>query len=809
MLEAAPAQQQSQLPATQHQPPPLQSGAAWHMRQQFAANLQRLQLLAMMRRHGQQQQQASRPGDAPTGSPPLARAPGDAAKLGARGALLADEVQLARLQARSRVGGLETLLRDAQAGAARQQLDGEAAARLAQQLGGGGTVGLLESAKVAGQQQQQQQQEAAFGAPAADSVQRQLIVPIAGAAAGSGSTQGVCRYNDTPIAGSSFVRSYGLAMVQGDKLPPLPAGGARPAAYDVAAGPAVGRPAPPAGAAVCLVSSGVDVGALSLAGAALGGCEAENALDPGGCPFAWWRDATGRGTHLASIVAGAVPGPGGAPSQQLGVLPGAEVYSVRAWDRGDPSRSGGAAGDGPFAADRLLPYTACEGRLRGAAAQSFQRANYRMAVLLDLQAAAPGGNVRDAAGRELYPSEADWVASAAAFADDLLFIAPAGDGPAPAYPAALGGDKSTAAAGGDRVLSVGAVDCSGRRWPPPGAEEAAAAAARSVDLLAPGVDIVGATAVAGPQARLTLSAPPAPGAPSSAPARRGAAEAVEVAVAGDAAGRPETAVAVAACPAGASSCPRTGSAVCVLPATKFGAGSEVCALLNGATGGGCGNGIVLVPSSGAELPTAGELRRAIADCASWYVEPAQQVLRRRPPVLLAPGASGPRLWTALANARPSAAATMPAAATPQSPSPPLPSRGWLAVNPAEQSKRTGTAQAAAWVAGGAARLMAHFPMCGASDVAAAMIETAALLGADGRPTGARGRGGLLQLHDADAALARRPCAAKKIPAPPQPPSPLRAIAAGAGAAGVFGANGEANSSTPPPTTVAAATTAAG
>jgi len=188
----------------------------------------------------------------------------------------------------------------------------------------------------------------------------------------------VCRYNNSKLPGSTFTRSYGLSMVQGDKMSPPGRN-----SYAVSAGPAVNpqRGPDPSGVVVCLVSSGVDTRAATLAASSLYGCNKEDPLDPGGCPYPFNRDTTGQGTHLASVVAGAVPvpdqQPGQLPPQQLGVVPGVEIYSVRVWD-GTPSwRATG--GDGNFAKDRLLSYTACEGRLRGQNAQNFGRkTNYRM-----------------------------------------------------------------------------------------------------------------------------------------------------------------------------------------------------------------------------------------------------------------------------------------------------------------------------------------------------------------------------------------------------------------------------------------------
>ena len=192
-----------------------------------------------------------------------------------------------------------------------------------------------------------------------------------------------CRFGaNSQQPGSLYERSYGLAMTQADRMAVLPAGYG-PASYG---GPMMpgGRPksAATAGVFVCLVSSGVDAQVPALSRATLDGCRPEDPLDPGGCPFAWDRDADGQGTQLASIIAGAAPAPSQSAKEdlklQLGVMPGAQIFSVRVWDRTPPGKSGGVAGDGPFANSRLLAHTACEGHLRGLAAQQMRRTRYRM-----------------------------------------------------------------------------------------------------------------------------------------------------------------------------------------------------------------------------------------------------------------------------------------------------------------------------------------------------------------------------------------------------------------------------------------------
>jgi hypothetical protein len=380
-------------------------------------------------------------------------------------------------------------------------------------------------------------------------------------------------------------------------------------------------------------------------------------------------------------------------------------------------------------------------------------------VLLDVAARAPGRAVYSQTSPpvQLYPPEAEWLAAAAAYGDDTLWVAPAGDGGAAAsYPAAL-------AVKGDRLLSVGAVGCDGRVWP---------GGAGRVDLLAPGVDVVGAVPDGGASATLAIaSAAPLVGAGPSAGAALAGKLALAVAVPGSAVqGGAEVEVALHACRPGGA-CPRGGRQLCVAPASPADATAVVCSVLGA---GGCTGGLLLVPAaprgagaSAAPLPSGAEVRAAVVACremAARYEARSpnaapQQGAPPPPPVMLAGGANGSALLAALL-ARGGTA------------------RARLRVVAGQQKARTGTSQAAAWVAGGAARLMAAFPMCGASDVAGALLSTAALLDAAGAPTGRRGRGGLLQLADAEGWLARRPCAGARPPRLPLADSLMGGLEAG-------------------------------
>jgi len=553
--------------------------------------------------------------------------------------------------------------------------------------------------------------------PLVSQQQQQQQAPILGTAtsSSSGASGGVCAAFDTQLPGSSLVQSYGLKMVQSDKLPSLP-----PPSQVSSTEMIVRDKNLQSGVLVCIASSGLDAASAALADSSMYGCVEEHPLDPGGCPYAWDRDATGQGTHLAAIVAGAVPGRSN-KQQALGVFPGAELHSVRIWDKGASAQ--GAAGDGVFAKDRLLAYTACEGKLRGLQATHFYRTNYRMVMLVDVQAPEPANATFADPKIEVYPSELDWFKSAAAFNDDIIWVAPAGDSPtAPAYPAAL------APSVGNRLLSVGAVDCRGKRWP--------AGVNSTVDLLAPGVDI--AAVVPAPDGRATAVLVATAG-------RGGRKESVtlDVVVAGDARGRPETDVALALCKADGS-CPSGGkSEVCVLSVSGDKAGRATCDIL---TGGGCKGGVVLVGDGGSALPPADAVVRETDGCGQAYAAAVAGGdgggRSSSVPVMLAADDAGARLLALMRQGK---------------------ATGKLQLSPPDKQVRTGTPQAAAFVAGGAARLMARFALCSASEVASAMIDTAALLSANGKPTGGRGRGGLVQLAAAEKQLEGRPCSKLKLP----------------------------------------------
>jgi hypothetical protein len=333
-------------------------------------------------------------------------------------------------------------------------------------------------------------------------------------------------------------------------------------------------------------------------------------------------------------------------------------------------------------------------------------------MLFDLQATAAGPAVTSSVG-QLYPTEADFLKSSAAYADDALWVAPAGDAAGrAAYPAALSASSSS------RLLSVGAVDCAGRRWP--------AGSSAPADLLAPGADVAGVAANGdNPASTLTLDG-------------GGGELSLTTLSAGDARARPAADVRIVGCYQNGA-CPEGGRPLCVLPVTGDAAGRAAC---DAFAAGRCGGGVALIPAGSAALPPADALRLLVDGCAPSYG--AGVASGGRPPVVMADPAVGARL-----------AALVGAGAKPA---------GKLLVSPPAEAVRSGTPEAAAFVAGGAARLMARYPVCGASDVAAALVDTAALLGPDGAPTGARGRGGLLQLRDADKALGQRPCAQLKLKA---------------------------------------------
>ena len=383
-------------------------------------------------------------------------------------------------------------------------------------------------------------------------------------------------------------------------------------------------------------------------------------------------------------------------------------------------------------------------------------------VLVDLQASSPGAATGQRDGRpEMYPSEQAWINSAAQFADDMLWVAPVSDAPrVPAYPAAL-----TAPA--NRLLAVAAVGCDGRKpgIGTNGQPQQQQQQQQRVDLLAPGLDITAATPVSKTGATLTLSA---------VGGGRGDKLALAVVLPGAGAGRPEALLPLAMCKGGTvgagSGCPTAaGQALCVLPAAASDTWRAVCDVLSRASG--CGGGIIVALAAGSPgpLPDPADLKQALDDCApvmygansgsgaysgsSSGGAGGGGSANARPPVLLANGNGDAGRLAAAFQAHSGGNSSALA--------------GWLSVYPAQQEQRSGSAQAAAWVAGGAARLLAQYPDCNTSDVAAVLLNTAALLAPDGKPTGARGRGGLVQLADAESALAARSCGAQRSPAPEQ------------------------------------------
>lgn len=352
-------------------------------------------------------------------------------------------------------------------------------------------------------------------------------------------------------------------------------------------------------------------------------------------------------------------------------------------------------------------------------------------MLMDIQAKTQGQAVSKGAtsANTLYPSEKDWINSAASYGDDILWVAPAGDSGNPVYPAALQAPNR-------RLLSVGAIDCNGRRWP-----AGAAVSGQRIDLLAPGVNITGAAPSSGPGATLVITSP--------VNAASGGRQSLDLGVVsgGDAKGRPEAPVVVVqcrlegTCPSGSISKGGGAPQLCVLQWSSRDR-NAVCTAL---TDSSCSAGVVLAIAAGEKDPEGWEdtVGQYVDDCFTAAVDGPPQV---RPAVLLARKSSGARLLALLGTG---------GKAT-----------GLLSVTPAQQAVRTGTSQAAAWVVGAAAHLMARFPICNATDVATAMLDTAALLSADGSRTGRQGPGGLLQVQAAEDWLGQRPCAKQKLPAAP-------------------------------------------
>jgi hypothetical protein len=339
-------------------------------------------------------------------------------------------------------------------------------------------------------------------------------------------------------------------------------------------------------------------------------------------------------------------------------------------------------------------------------------------MLMDMQASTEGpSQLEDGAPRrELYPSDSEWIRSAADFADDSIIVAPAGDAckRGPTYPAQI-------TAKDDRLLSVDAVGCEGKRLcgthTRPG---------RAPDLLAPGINITGASPAPAQVATLSL-------------AGRGSLQLL-VASPGSAAGKNAFPVTLATC-ARNGTCPKPAGSVrqlCVLQLAYGDIRSSMCTALGENTG--CRAGLVVAALEG-ERDFNGwqaEVAQNVDGCWSSYGSSSAGV---KTPVLMATAAQG-------ANLKAAAAAVGSA-------------RGSLAVSPALHRTRSGTPQAAAWVAGAAARLMTRFVMCNASSVTKALISTARQL-VNGRLTEQTGRGGLLQVQDAEDYLAKQPCAQQQL-----------------------------------------------
>eukprot|EP00775_Hariotina_reticulata_P013547 gene13547-13674_t len=122
--------------------------------------------------------------------------------------------------------------------------------------------------------------------------------------------------------------------------------------------PAKGR------AIVCIIDSGLWLEhpeylnvTTSSTGSSLDGCS----TGPN-CPFDWYQDLVGHGTHVAGTI--------GAPQNGLGVVgvisKGLDIHVVRIWnDSGDVSQ-----GQGPYATDLVLAYDNCLSKLKSEQAKS-------------------------------------------------------------------------------------------------------------------------------------------------------------------------------------------------------------------------------------------------------------------------------------------------------------------------------------------------------------------------------------------------------------------------------------------------------
>ncbi|KAI8470356.1 MAG: peptidase S8/S53 domain-containing protein [Monoraphidium minutum] len=161
------------------------------------------------------------------------------------------------------------------------------------------------------------------------------------------------------------------------------------------------------GVTVCIIDSGVWGGHPDLkAGNALAGC----GLGGGGaaaCPFNWSEDLVAHGTHVAGTIAAPRNGAG-----VVGVIPGgADVFSVRIWNTsGDVSQ-----GQGVYASDLVRAYAACEARLDALAADPKNKGRpQRMVVSMSFGSAGP------------LTVERMWF-DRAAKRDDMLFAASSGN----------------------------------------------------------------------------------------------------------------------------------------------------------------------------------------------------------------------------------------------------------------------------------------------------------------------------------------------------------------------------------------------